>query len=512
MTPADPILVTNAVVVTPERSSRERCEILVRDGSIVSIEPAGATDAQGVRVIDAAGGIVLAGLTDGHIHSHELYMRGRVWGLPLEPYILRISPRFTPEERPTEQEVYDRTLAAAVDLMLGGVTNAVDDVEHPAFEDRYVDAVVQAYEDSGLRAWVSILTEDRGWIESIPFMKDLLPAELQPLAGASGALTGNRQAQLDLYRRSIERWQSRSGRVGVLVSPSAPQRCDPDFIQELFALAGTYDVPFHVHVQESLAQAASGPLFYGKSMVQYIAGLGVLQPRTMIAHGIWLDDEDIGTIAAAGATVVHNPASNLKLGSGVARVRDLLDAGVNVALGCDGYTCNDAQDIFDAMKLAASLSCIANEEPEHWLTPAEALRMGTVNGALGSGRPALGRLEVGAPADLVVLDPLAPAFVPLGDPLGQLVYAGRRGDVRTVIVGGRVLVEERRVPHIDVPALYGRVHEASERIWRAAQPSLAENAELLPYFLEALRRCRDLLPAGVYRHVPDGREFVARRV
>ena len=189
------------------------------------------------------------------------------------------------------------------------------------------------------------------------------------------------------------------GRVRCIVSPSAPQRCSSESLVALHELAAEFGVPFHIHVQESRGiQAMSGGPLYGKSMVNYLADLGVLDEYTTIAHGVWLDERDVGLIADAGTAVVHNPASNLKLGSGIARASSSTPGRHPRPLGTDANTCNDGQSMFEAMKLAALLSCAASADPSDWLNPAMSLRWPPSTGTwLDDGRESGGYAKVKRP-------------------------------------------------------------------------------------------------------------------
>lgn len=483
-----PLLIRAATVADARGVVDGLQDLVLRDGRIERIGPSGSIPSDRHRVVDAGGGVCIPGLVNAHLHSNEIYMRGQVWGLPLEPYILRISPRYGPGEGPTPDDVYDRTLAACAEMLLGGITCAIDDVIHPRTESDYVDAALRAYDDSGMRARVSILVTDQPWSKSIPFLGELATGDLADLAMVGRATEEERRSILELYERSVATSVLRSPRVGLMVSPSAPQRSSPEFLGELWSVAESHDLPFHIHVQESVGQGATGPDLFGHSMLRELDRLGLLTDRTMVAHGIWLDDGEIELVAARGATVAHNPVSNLKLGSGIARVRDLRAAGARVGLGCDGYTCNDALDMVEAMKFAVLLSDIASSDPDQWLTPREALTMATVEGARAARLGGTGLLEPGSPADLVIFDVNAPAFVPLRDPIGQLVLSAKAADVRSVVVDGELVVEDRHLTRIDLPAIQSRIREAAARESRAARSSLEENERLMPAFMEGYRR------------------------
>jgi 5-methylthioadenosine/S-adenosylhomocysteine deaminase len=201
---------------------------------------------------------------------------------------------------------------------------------------------------------------------------------------------------------------------------------------------------------------------------------------------------------------VHNPVSNLKLGSGVAPVRRLLEAGVNVALGTDGLTCNDALDMFEVTKLAAILSCVATSDDARWLSPSEALRMATLGGARANVMADVGEIKVGGKADLVTLAPDASAFVPRSDAVAQTVYSARSGDVRHVLVDGALVVRDRECQHFDLAAVHEHVLDAAARFWTEAEPTIQDNLRLRDGVDAAYRKyAHDVHARPVYRIIDD---------
>ena len=170
-----------------------------------------------------------------------------------------------------------------------------------------------------------------------------------------------------------------------MVAPSAPQRCSDELLGGLAAVAAEAGAPLHVHVLETPVQAVSGPELFGRSLVRRLDDLGGLNERTTVAHAVWVDDAEIALLAERGAHVSHNPVSNLKLGSGIAPVIQLREAGVNVALGCDGFTCNDGQSVLEAMKFASLLSSVTTPDYTRWLTPEDVLHMATVGARRAAG-------------------------------------------------------------------------------------------------------------------------------
>jgi 5-methylthioadenosine/S-adenosylhomocysteine deaminase len=223
-------------------------------------------------------------------------------------------------------------------------------------------------------------------------------------------------------------------------------------------------VRIHVHAAETAAEVAQVALLHGgRTPIQVLADTGLLGNRTVLAHAVHLTDADIALIAAAGAHVAHNPASNAKLASGLCRVRALLDAGVNVALGTDGAASANDIDIWQAVRLAGFLPSIMNGDPT-LLSAKDLVRMATINGAKALGVDSqLGSIEVGKRADLVILDPDSPFTTPSFDPYGTLAFATTRAEVHTVMVGGQTVVSEGRV--IATPDDLGeRISEHAEHV------------------------------------------------
>jgi len=184
-----------------------------------------------------------------------------------------------------------------------------------------------------------------------------------------------------------------------------------------------------------------------------------------VAHAIWVSDADIDQLAAAGVSAIHNPLSNLRLGSGIAPLRRMLERGLNVGLGTDGANTSDTQNLFEAMRLAAGLSRVVDADEARWVSGPEALRMATTGSARALGLDGqVGRIAPGYQADLVLLDLAQPAYVPLRDTTRQLVHGENGGAVDRVLVAGRVVVEQGRALTVDEAALRRQAQAAAERL------------------------------------------------
>jgi 5-methylthioadenosine/S-adenosylhomocysteine deaminase len=200
------------------------------------------------------------------------------------------------------------------------------------------------------------------------------------------------------------------------------------------------------------------------SPIRLLDRAGVLDEHTLLAHGVWVDDEDIAIITARRAKISHNPESNMKLASGVAPVTRMLAAGITVGLGTDGCASNNDLDLFAAMDTAAKLHKVMNHDPT--VLPAETvIRMATIDGARALGLAGeIGSLETGKQADLIILETRVPHLTPLHHPASAIVYAAKGSDVRTVMVGGRFLVRNREVLSVDVPDVMDHVQRISQAL------------------------------------------------
>jgi 5-methylthioadenosine/S-adenosylhomocysteine deaminase len=490
-----PTVIRNARILSTEPWPAAS-DIVIDDGTIESIQPAGRISPGAGEEVDVEGALTIPGFFNAHAHNHEIYMKGLYHGMPLEPYILYVSPRNPKRSGLSPEDLYNRTLATCADMLLNGVTSVADDYAHVSLDREDIEAVLTAYRDSGMRARVSIVVENSPWSRSVPYSgpPDPLLDEIRH----------DPETALRAYEEVANDWASHP-RVRPMVSPSAPQRCSPDFLKSLVAFAREAQLPFHVHIQETLAQYVVGPkMFAGKSMVRFMFDNGLLGPETTIAHAVWIDDDDLRAIADAGANVVHNPISNMKLGSGAARVREMRKAGINVTLGTDGLTCNDALDMFEVSKGAALLSCIADPRPETWLSPHEVIEMATLAGARANLFDNVGRIEEGQRADLVFLDPMSLSMIPRNDAAAQTVFSARSRDVLHVTVDGEFVVQNRRCTTIDVAAVNNHVLNAAEAYWAEARASVEDNLRLLPGVMRAYGDCVHELPGrDQYRLVPN---------
>jgi guanine deaminase len=456
------LLIVNGLLLPDAHQAARPADLLIEDGLIRAIAaPGSLAGVAAASVLDASDRLLIPGLVNAHSHAHGSLGRGAVPDVALEGF-LAASPAIN-GQRTLDDMALSATLSA-VELLKKGCTALFDmSAETPLPTLAGLHAVAGAYATVGIRAVVAPMLADRTLYEAYPELLAALPAALQPALAALRA--AEPAACLAVVRQAARAWPYDLAQVRLGIAPTIPLHCSDGFLQGCAALSAEFGLPLQTHLAESQAQAVFGAQRYGRSLVAHLDALGLLGERTSVAHAIWISDEDIETLARAGVTAVHNPLSNLRLGSGIAPVRRMLERGLRVALGSDGANTSDTQNLFEAARLAVGLSRVVDADEARWLSAADGLQMATAASAraLGWGGQ-LGRIEPNYRADLVLLDLSRPEYVPLRDPLRQLVHGESGCAVDRVLVGGRLLVEGGRVLTVDEGALRQRAQAAAERL------------------------------------------------
>lgn len=488
----------------PDGGLSDPCDVRVDGNRIAAIGPSLAPE-PGTEVIAGHGHVLLPGLINAHFHSPVNHMKGRLASLPLELFMLYESPALD-VLTPTPREAYVRTLLGAVEMLKGGVTAVQDDAFFvPTASPEIIDAVLQAYADAGIRATVALDQPELPEADKLPFLSHLVPPALRGRLARPPAQ--GRAELLELYSHLISTWHMREGgRLRAAVSCSAPQRVSPDYFAALDDLSRTHGLPFYAHMLETKLQrvlSAEQPRFDGRSLVRYTADLGLLSDRMNIIHAIWVDAVDLDLIAASGATVAHNPISNLRLGSGVMAFRALRDRGIRICLGTDEAIADDAINMWAVAKAVGLVHNITSFEPETWPAAHEVLDCLWQGGAHAMGLGAeLGVVAPGRLADLVMVDLDTLAFTPLNDIQRQLVYCENGSSVRLTVVAGRVVYANGHVATVDERALRQEARALFQSKVPALKAAEAEAAEWVPSYREMVRRAA-AVDVGLARTVPD---------
>lgn len=367
------------------------------------------------REIDGKNKIAMPGLVNAHTHIGMSLLRNYADDMPLHDWL---SKKIWPTEANlTGEDVYWGSLLSMVEMIESGTT---------AFCDMYffMDRVAEALECSGMRG---VLT--RGLIEE----------------------QGESKTKLDETRKLFNDWHGKAdGRIKVMVAPHAPYTCSPSFLKETLNLAKDLNTGIHIHLSETEKELQDSLKEHGKTPIEHVNDLGILDIHTIGAHCVHVNDNDIDIIKEKGLFPVNNPSSNLKLASGFAPVDAMLKKGILVALGTDGSSSNNNLNMFEEIHLASIINKAVTGDAVS--VPAiKALEMATINGAkaLGWGDE-IGSIEVGKKADLILIDTDKIHLYPHHDQISALAYSTQGSDVDTVIVNGRILMENRIIKTLDV--------------------------------------------------------------
>jgi len=451
---------------SPDSSSDTSCITLIR--SFRHLEEArrneGSLPYQGgarggkSTVIDGQNKLLLPGFVNAHTHSSEMWQRGIIPPVPLELWIAELYD-FAPLE---PEQVYLSALGTAVETLLSGGTSVVDHlVLIPGKEIETIAAAVRAYQEIGIRAFIGPLIQDESLTAGMP--DGGVEREHETYIRST-------QATLELMQEVVERFHAPEAGVGILVAPTGIQLCSDALFEGCIELSDRYNLCRHSHLLETKAQQNLAREKYGCSAVEHLKRIGYLSDRTSLAHCVWLSDADIGILAETRSTVVHNPLSNLRLGSGIAPILKYIQAGINVAFGCDGASSNDSQDLLEAIKIGSILHNITDMDYRHWITPRQSVEIASLGGAKAlNTADELGSLTVGKKADLVLYDLTSLSLLPRTDPIGLLILGRPTNAVDGVWVNGKQVVVDGKVTTIDVEALRKELFERSQ--WSTTRQS-----------------------------------------
>jgi 5-methylthioadenosine/S-adenosylhomocysteine deaminase len=509
-----PYLIQNATILplTPQadgslNTQPQQADVLIEGDRITQVGPHVAPPTPQTHIINARNHLLVPGFVNAHAHSVEILEKGRYEALPLEHWMLYTYPPLR-QQHLTPRLCYLRTMLGAIEQIKSGATTIQDDlIEMPYVTPEIFAAVAQAYLDVGLRASLTHHVINLPLHRTIPFLEGFLSDDLRRELESLDALSD--ADWISLFKELYQTWQGREGLITLALAPSAPQRVTPDLLHEIADLSEQLNLPIHTHMLETRTQAVTGPTFYGEgeSVVSYAKAHGILTHRTAIAHGIWLTNRDIDLIAEAGATVIHNVVSNHRLCSGIAPIRQLMAAGVTIALGSDGMSSNDSFNMFDVIKAAGLTHSVTQPDIQRYPRARDVLTWATQGGARSALlQDDLGAIAPGRKADVVLYDLNTTSFTPQGDLPIQLVYAERGQSIRKVFVNGRLVVEDGRVLTVDEPALLDELRSRLPE-YEALRDDTVRQAERLMPAMEATYQKAMATPFPVNRFTQLDRDF-----
>jgi 5-methylthioadenosine/S-adenosylhomocysteine deaminase len=476
------LLIRDATILTLDAEDRilSPGHVLIEDGIIARAGP-GPCDQSSTadRIIDGASRLVVPGLINAHTHSQSSTMSGFADNLS-HPAFMWLTQAHT--SRRTRDEIRLAVLLSAYAMLTSGTTAAIDHFPGQRFTSDDMDAVLSAWQETGMRVALAMRFFDGAFSDIFPSVP--LPEQLRDRMTRVEVLKPQPTGELrDLMSDTIRRWHGCDGRLSVFPAPSNPDRCSDEALHVCAELAERFDTGIHTHLLETERQARLALDCYGETAVRHLETIGVLSSRWSCAHSIWLTDEDIELMAERGAVAVLNPESNARIGTGLARIPEMKRRGVPLALGADGSGANDNQVMHEAMRAVATAHRPSERDRTRWITARDALHMATDGGARALRRQRLGALAPGYAADLVLYRLDAPWWVPLNNPVNQLVFAETGASVDTVVVDGKVVLENGRPTTFDAEAVVREIH-AMTRTLRARNEDLfavaGEIAELVP--------------------------------
>ena len=430
----------DALTLDDQNQVIKNVDIAIEGNQIVAVgavRPDFAAD----ETIDGRDHVALPGFFNAHTHAAMSLQRGWAEDLPFDRWLNeRI---WVAESALTEEDVYWGAALAACEMIRSGIV---------AFADHYfwMDQVARVVEQSGMKALLAWSVFGLG-----------APQEV-------GGTT------LERTEEFVQQWQNAAdGRIKTILGPHSPYACSPQFIERCVDSAHKLGVGIHLHVAESQEQVDRSMEQYGKTPVAHLAALGALDVPAIAAHCLYLSDADIAILAEKRAHVPHCPKTYLKLAMGIARVPDLMAAGVNVALGTDGPASNNTIDILESGRLAALVQKEARRDPEV-LPSMQVLKLATQNGARAMGFSDSGVLNVGARADVILLDFNKPHLIPRHDLAANVVHSARANDVDYSIADGRVLLRKGSLTTLDEEKI---LYEAERRAFRLVGQKLRQVRE-----------------------------------
>jgi len=420
------ILIKDILTLLPEGT--KTCSVYITDGKIASVEaaPEGFTPD---KTITGTGKMLIPGLVNAHTHASMTILRNCADDLLFGDWLFgKIMPL---EDKLTGEDCHWGMKLAIMEMLRCGTTSFIDMYY-------FLDDLAQAVEDTGIRAVLS-----RGLINS-----------------ADDPSVGEQRIKEALD--AVSKWKGRDN-LSFMLAPHAPYTCDEGFQREVAAEAKRQGLAINTHLSESLNEIETIKEKYGCSPIELCDRTGLLTGTTVAAHCVQLSDGDIKLLVDRGVHVVTNPISNLKLANGIAPVTKLLKAGAKVALGTDGAASNNTLNMFRELSMLTLIHKGVNHDAEA-VSACEGIAIATKNGAMAIGRPDLGEIKPGNTADLAIINLDCPNMQPVNNPISALAYSANGSEVETVIVGGRILMENREFQTIDAEKVVYEVSKTCERI------------------------------------------------
>jgi 5-methylthioadenosine/S-adenosylhomocysteine deaminase len=428
------ILFENAIILTMNPNLRvfERGFLAIKGDKIVALGSSLPKNYSARKKINAAGKLIMPGLINTHTHAAMVLFRGLADDLPLQEWLMEhIVPA---EKKYINEENVEKAVELAIIEMIASGTTTFNDMYF------YSEKTAEVAQRIGMRALVA-----EGF------------TRFKSPRGLNDAQT------LKLSEKLITKYQNHP-LISIAVAPHSPYACSETSLIEAAELAKKYKVPLHIHLDETEIEHQTFLQEKKKTPTQFLADLGVLGSKTIAAHCVKVNDEDIAILQKTQTGVSHNPESNMKLTSGIAPIFEMLSANLKVGLGTDGAASNNNLDMFEELSTATRLHKLDSQNPL-FITARQIIKMATIGGAQVLGLDdKIGSLEVGKLADLIVVDLQKPHLKPLYDPYSAIAYSMQSSDIETVIINGQIVLHKGIFKTTDPQRAMGEVEKLSRRI------------------------------------------------
>jgi len=467
------VLIRGGLVLAHAKHQPERLDIYVENGRIKALLAPGTPVNETIPEFDATQCLIHPGLINAHTHGHGALTKGVADRWNLEQLIAMGAS--LNQNRSHEFMQLSAQLNAA-EMLLKGCTAAFDLYgELPTPSPEGLEAVADAYSQSGLRVALAPMFADQNFYRSIPDLLRHLPLSRQQLY-LQGA-DKNMEAILESLRAVFN---TKYDRVSWALAPSIPLVSSDDFLMSCHELAMELGIKIHTHALESPLQKQMYPKRYQGGLIQHLSRLGILNEQWVLAHCVWLNATELALLAEHQVAIAHNPVANLRLGSGIADVRKMLDYGLKVGIGTDGASSSDNQNMYESVRMGALLSRIKTPQVTEWLSAQEVFFAATEGGAACLGLEGqVGRLQEGYLADMVFVDLSHINWQPLNHVLQQLVYVEDAQAVRHVMVDGEWMVRDGVLLRLSLADLMERATLAREQLQILEGLQTDQNQELL---------------------------------
>ena len=420
------ILIKNALTVLPDKTVP--ASVYIKNGVIAGIDKC-PENFKAEKTIDGTNKLLIPGLINAHSHAYMTVFRNCADDLSFADWLFgKIQPA---EDKLTGEDCYWSTKLGCVEMLSTGTVAYYD-------MGMFMEEAAQACIDTGIHGILS-----RG-LSGAPDC----PEEPNPRL----------QQGIDLWKH----WHDNDN-ITVVMGPHAPYSCTESYLKQSAETAKEYDMPISIHLSESAGEMESVKEQYGCTPIELADRCGLLTDRTVIAHCVYATDDDISLLAERKSSVAANPISNMKLANGFAPITKMVRAGVNVCIGTDGSSSNNALNMFRDMA-ALALIHKGNEHDPLALTAPEILKMATVNGAKAFGLKNMGEIREGYRADLAILDLNRPNMRPNNNPVSALCYSASGFETETVIVNGKICLENGQPVNVDMEEIYAHMEEICDRI------------------------------------------------